>query len=428
MGADGLVGDAECAAAWVRYQAQLADVLHELEDGEFIEIEVATGLDLDELDGFPPSIDVSVHGDRLRADVWGNRYLDRRFALGRKQRDLLQSQGWLPVAGDDRNNFELGVVRAEADRLAVCVVRVLRDVVGVIDPVFLDCDWLEVPAVPEEPAGVLLPVPTGEESQDDEELVYFPTSRDELIEQAEPAFASILDAEVEYDDDGDIPLPVGESVVYARFGRAGPTIELFSYLVVDIVQTDRVAVQLEMLNGTHPFATFTLEGKRVVMRHNLCATPFVPMQLRIVLSSMLGMVDELAGELAERVGGRRYLAQTPRPVARTLPMAQVHHNLVALIELLRLRSVSTLTVTTLFDDDRAELVRQIVLVSDGRVDCGDVDPEVVLDHLRRALHRVVGVEVARRRAGKPQPRSQQLSLLPASEETLDEGDWDTETA
>ncbi len=359
-----------------------------------------------------------------------NHFLDERFALDEVQMSTLQASGWAYPA-DETDYFQLQAARHEVDRVAVLAVQVLRDVLRVPHPVFLDAEGLERDPEWSEPEDSTPSLPRLEEEtgdEDDEELIYFPTNRDELIEQAEPVFASVLGAEVEYDDDGDVPLPVGESVVYARFGQAGPTIELFSYLVVDIVQTDRVAVQLEMLNGTHPFATFTLEGKRVVMRHNLCATPFVPMQLRIVLRSMLSMVDELAGELAGRVGGRRYLAEAPRPVARTLPMARVHHGLVALLELLRLRPVSTATVTTLFDDDRPELVRQIVLVSDGRIDCGDVDREVVLDHLRRALHRVVGAEVARRRAGKRQPRTQQLSLLPVADDTLDQGDWDTETA
>ena len=424
MGADECNGGSESAAAWVRFQARLADALHELEDGDILSVNVVTGIDSEACDGAPPSVDFLADGDLLRAQVCSNHFLDARFALDTAQMDSLERRGWA-YPKDETDFFQTQAARHEVDMVAVLAVQVLRDVLGVPHPVFLEAEGLERDPAHPEPQGIVPPILSEE---DDEELIHFPTSRDELIEQAEPVFASILEAEVEYDDDGDVPLPVGESVVYARFGKAGPTIELFSYLVVDIVQTDRVAVQLEMLNGTHPFATFTLEGRRVVMRHNLCATPFVPMQLRIVLSSMLGMVDELAGELAGRVGGRRYLAEAPRPVARTLPMARVHHSLVGLIELLRLRSVSTLTVTTLFDDDRAELLRQIVLVSDGRIDCGDVDREVVLDHLRRALHRVVGVEVARRRAGKRQPRSQQLSLLPTSEETLDEGDWDTETA
>ena len=412
------------AAAWVAYQARLADVLHVLPDGHYLEIEATTGVDPSDLDGCPPSIDLTVHGDRLRIELWSNPCLDRRFRLDAEQSASLVSQGWSPPVGT--RQFELDLTRAEADHVAVLVVRAFRDVMGVLHPVFLECAELESEAAPQEPAGALLPVPAAEE--DEGALVQFPTSRDELIEQAEPVFASILGAEVEYDDDGDIPLPVGESVVYARFGRQGPTIELFSYLVVDVDQTERAAAHLEMLNGTHPFATFMLEGNRVVLRYHLCASPFVPLQLRTVLGSLLGIVDVLAGELAGHVGGRRYLAEAPRPAPRTLPLARVHHSLVALIELLRLGAVSTLTVTTLFDDDRAELLRQIVLVSDGRIDCGDVEPLVLLDHLRRGLHRVVGVEVARRRAGKPQPRSQQLSLLPASEETLDEGDWDTETA
>ena len=420
--------EADSTASWVRFRARLADALDDLVDGDILAIHVIAGINAAQLHGSLLSLDLLADGDLMRAQVCSNHFLDERFALDEGQMTALEAKGWAYPA-DETDHFQLQAARHEVDRVAVLAVQVLRDVLRVPHPVFLDAEGLERDPEWTEPEDST-PSLTREEvaGEDDEELIYFPTSRDELIEQAEPVFASILDAEVEYDDDGDVPLPVGESVVYARFGQAGPTIELFSYLVVDIVHTDRVAVQLEMLNGTHPFAAFTLEGKRVVMRHNLCATPFVPMQLRIVLRSMLSMVDELAGELAGRVGGRRYLAEAPRPVTRMLPMARVHHGLVALLELLRLRPVSTATVTTLFDDDRPELVRQIVLVSDGRIDCGDVDREVVLDHLRRALHRVVGAEVARRRAGKRQPRTQQVSLLSVTEETLDQGDWDTETA
>ena len=264
----------------------------------------------------------------------------------------------------------------------------------------------------------------------EQEPVLLPKDGDELQVMVDEAVAAFLDQDdVEHDDDGDIPIAASGLTVLVSASDERPMIELRCRLVTGVRGLERALMELDLLNRAHPFAKFHLEDDGVLMVQLVAAAPFVPMQLRVALRTMMTGLDDLARELAARVGGRPNIAAPARMVTRqTLHLDELHEGMVALLELLREHAVSTLAVTTLFSDSRRTITDQIVAVRLGRIDCGDVEPDVVLSHLRRALHRVVGVEVARRRAGKRQPRSQQLSLLPTSEETLDEGDWDTETA
>jgi hypothetical protein len=159
------------------------------------------------------------------------------------------------------------------------------------------------------------------------------------------------------------------------------------------------------------------------MRTAVLAVPFCAEQLRNVVQRFCSFADQVALELAELVGGRRFLDdETPEPVhAATEP------GMVVLLELLHAGDVHPATVAGLFADDRRDLVRQIVRVRRGQQGLDGHGEEVVLDHLRRALRLVADREAdvvdsgPRRRRALP---SRQLSLLTdedLGEETLGAG-------
>ena len=176
-----------------------------------------------------------------------------------------------------------------------------------LHPAFLDAAGLEV-----DPDA---PVPSPEEpSVDEQELpvVAFASSPDELQELVDAAVADLLEGdEVQHDDEGDIPIRAGQSVLFVRVletvprCRSSPTSWWMSG------EPERVPIELGILNAGHPFATFFAQDTRISVKHLICAVPFAPKQLTLVLNTMLDEVDDLARDLAVRVQGRRFLDEDP---------------------------------------------------------------------------------------------------------------------
>jgi hypothetical protein len=401
---DGLEAGVE--SAWTGFRRRLADRLAGFGDGDALVVEVSTGIEEDELDGAAPYLQFVAWGDDMaRAEVVSNHYLDERFAVTAGDERALTGMGWSEPAYDEdgdplpgMGNFHLDAPQREADRIAVMAVRALREVFGCPHPVFLVAGGLERdrPA-PAEPA------PEERES----ELIR-PDDQDHLQSLVDAALAVTFDEDLRHDDDGDIPIRCGQSVVFVRVLTSEPTVEVFAEIVVDVRDRDRAVVEAGRLNLRSSHHQFVLRDDRLVMRETLLAYPFSPAQLRVVVGRFCEEVDDLAAEAADAVGGRRFLDERPAE-------DDTHPGLVTLLEILHTGRVAATTVAGLFDNDRVELVRQIVRVRRGVQSCGDHAEDVVLEHLRRALRLVADRAAARQERAErrgSRPSSSQLSLLP----------------
>lgn len=421
-------------AAWAGFRGRLADHLAGMEEDDQLIVTAESGVDEDDLEGCTPYLQFLCWDETtVRAEVSSNVYLDPHYALTPMCEESLLEIGWeAPRDEPGEGNFSTDAELRDADRVAVMAVAALRDVFGVAHPAFLDADGLEL-----DPKAEIRPEP-GEVEQPDEPMVAFPDNRDELQALVDQALAALATDELEHDDDGDIPFVAGRSMVFVRVLRDQPCIDLFSFLVLEVRDLERVPLELGLLNAGHPFAKFYLRGDRVVMRHRLLAWPFAPAQLRAAMSRMLEEVDELAGDLAARVDGVRFLEESRH--APTVPddgpgHDDDHPSMMGLIEVLHEGPTTPSVVAALFDHDRQELIRQIVGLRSGFVEADGHDEEFLLSHLRRALRfvaeRQARSERAALRATSAGPRSQQLSLMPESDvgdDTLDAGRWDREVS
>jgi hypothetical protein len=201
-------------------------------------------------------------------------------------------------------------------------------------------------------------------------------------------------------------------------------VQIFADLVVDVRDTERVRTELGILNSGHPFATFFARDTRISVKYLICAAPFAPGQLKLMLNAMLGTLDDVARDLSLRVGGRRFLDEDPDEDPAP-EQEEAHPALAGLMEMLHARSMSPSAVASLFDHDKAAVLDAVAGLRSGRIECPDHDVEVVLDPLRRALSLIVAREARAERAEvrRSRSRSQQLSLLPPSG-TLDDGEWE----
>jgi hypothetical protein len=204
--------------------------------------------------------------------------------------------------GEGSANFFVDVPVLEADRLAVMAVRALRDVFGVAHPAFLSASGLEVdpdvPSVPSEPAIEL-----------DEPASVMPESAEHLRELVDLALTPLFGAEPEHDEDGDIPVPWGSSLVYVRVDEDAPVVELFSCVADGVTDLQRAAFEVNVLNRDARFIKFTLVADRVMARIHLPAWPFVPEHLRSMLTGMSAKIDDIDEDLVARVGGSRAIEE-----------------------------------------------------------------------------------------------------------------------
>jgi hypothetical protein len=401
---DGLGAGVE--SAWTGFRQRLADRLAGSATDDVLLVEVSTGIDEDELEGAAPYLQFVAWGDGMvRAEVVSNHYLDERYALTEGDERVLAGMGWSePVHDDDGDpvpgeaNFHLDAPDREADRVAVMAVRALREVFGCQHPVFLAAEGLE-----RDQTGPAEPAPDECEA----ELIR-PDDHDHLQSLVDAALAVTFEEDLRHDDDGDIPIRCGQSVVFVRVLTSEPTVEVFAEIVVDVRDRDRAATEAARLNLRAAHHQFVLRDDRLVMRETLLAWPFSPAQLRVVVGRFCEEVDDLAADAAAAVGGRRFLDERPAE-------DDTHPGLVTLLEILHTGRVAAATVAGLFDDDRVELVRQIVRIRRAGQSCGDHAEDVVLEHLRRALRLVADRAAVRQerteRRGSPRSSSQ-LSLLP----------------
>ncbi len=419
--------EAQVAAEWARFEGRLADRLAGMEDDEIVRVQVLTGVDEDELEGAAPYLQfLAWDDDNLRAEVAGNGYLDERYALSGDDCERLVDAGWCsPNEETEELNFFVNCELRDADRVAMMSVAALREVFGCPHPSFLSGN-LDVGTTD----------PVDDLAEVDEEPVTYPQGRDHLQQLVDQALTVLFGSPAEHDEDGDLPVTVGMSRLFVRVCEDRPAVDLFAHIVLGIQDTDRLPLELEILNRAHPAAKFHVAEDRVVMRQQLIAHPFVPDQLRAAVSVLCNELDDLARDLATRVGGRRFLQGLGDPPTshEDLDPAGAHPSLVGLLEMLHDGEVAPAEVAALFDHDRHELVCQLVRLRTGAQSSAPHDLEDVLDHLRGALRFIVERQARAELAADwraARRRSQQLALMPEPEHeqaTLDSGRWDQEVS
>jgi hypothetical protein len=183
-------------------------------------------------------------------------------------------------------------------------VAALRDVFGVPHPAFLS--W---------PAADAVDVSAGDDSasadRPDEPLAVMPESADHLRTLAAAALTPPGGPAIEFDEEGDIPLPMGSALVWVRVHETAPVVELFSSVVRGAFDRERAAFEVAVLNRDTRMVKFVLLDDAVLATVHLPAMPFAPRHLRAMAAAMADVVDRVDDDLVARVGGRRALDPEP---------------------------------------------------------------------------------------------------------------------
>lgn len=295
--------------AWSRFQGELADHIVAMEDDDILIVEAEASVDEDD-PGVAPYVQFCAWGeDLVRAEVSSNEYLAADTMLADAGESAMLDLGWneptcgaTDEAGAGSANYFVDAGRREGDWVAAVAVAALRDVFGVPHPAFLD--WPEDAGADGADAG---PYQETEVDRSDEPLAVMPESAEHLRALVGAALTAPGGEPVEYDEDGDIPVPVGSALLFVRVHESAPVVEMFAVVVRGVQDTARAAFEVAVLNRDTRMIKFVLLEDAVIATLHLPATPFAPRQLRALVASMGDVVDRVDDDLVARVGGRRGL-------------------------------------------------------------------------------------------------------------------------
>lgn len=250
----------------------------------------------------------------VRAQAAANAALGPGYQLSAEQLGALEAGGW-QAPSDGGDSFTIEGPQDAADDIAQAVVGALRDVYGVPHPVFLDPDQL---------AEILTPGPAVIEGSDGTTTVAETSALSELsTSQRGTAFVAILPADREHldalveaelaatlghapvrDEEGDIVIRVGSTLLFLRAADDAQDVVLFSAVVHDVDGRSRAAEVINDLNVEARWVKFQLIRDRVFVTASVPARPFVPAHLHQAVQVMSDVADGVDEELAAKLHGR----------------------------------------------------------------------------------------------------------------------------
>ncbi|GAA3699227.1 hypothetical protein GCM10022204_14660 [Microlunatus aurantiacus] len=311
--------DRSTAQAWSEFSVRLAEVISMIDESADLTIRSFSAGDE------PPFVRLS-SPERLaiRAEAAGNGSLGASYQLSDSQQAALLAAGWR-APDETCPNFSSDHSQDAAEEIAELVVGALRDVYGVQHPVFLDPDQLaEIlrtePSVIEGPdgattvsSGTLLDGDAGGGGSGLERVpagrgvtmtAVLPADRDHLEALVETELTASLGHPPIRDEEGDIVIRVGSTLLFLRTAADAQDVVLFSAVVHDVDGRSRATEVLNDLNVEARWVKFQLVRDRVFVLTSVPARPFVPAHLHQAVRVMSDVADGVDDELAAKLGGR----------------------------------------------------------------------------------------------------------------------------
>ncbi|MFZ2526747.1 MAG: hypothetical protein WAX14_03695 [Rhodococcus sp. (in: high G+C Gram-positive bacteria)] len=127
-------------------------------------------------------------------------------------------------------------------------------------------------------------------------------SDDVLRDAVRQTLADVLDEAPEPDEDGDLPIWLGDVLTYASVDAEDAVVELRTFLVEQITGRTRAAEVLGDLQSEWPDFKFVLHKDRVTAEQRVPASPLVPLHLIRAVGAIVPLIDEVR-LLASRLGG-----------------------------------------------------------------------------------------------------------------------------
>lgn len=290
--------DRSTAQAWAEFQARLSEVISMIDDSGDLTI----GTESESEDPAPYITFSSPARDRVRCEAASNAALGEDFQLTVSQLQAMESYGWSPPTAEGPGptaNFWVEDSSEQSDRLAELAVEALRDVYGVQHPVFLSPDQLAEVLQPKPE-----PIAAGPEFDPDDVIATVPGSQEHLNDLVDEELTDMFGHHPIRDDEGDIAIRVGSTMLFLRTSSDGREIVVFATVVHDVAGRSRATEVLNDLNVDARWVKFQLIRDRVFVTLSVPARPFVPAHLQQAVRIMSEVADGIDEELAAKLNGR----------------------------------------------------------------------------------------------------------------------------
>lgn len=301
---------------WAEFQRRLADHLAEMRNEDLLVLE--SGFEeLDESEGLAPCIQFAVWDDDvIRCEVPSNAYLHPGRALSQAEQTHLVELGWnRPTEEPDSGSHAFFVDKKQSwsDQLAAMAVAVFRDIWGVPHPAFLNAETSSAdPTASFDPVVVRPPSVT----ELDHASAIFPRDVDHLHELITLSLVPILGLLPERDPDGDVPIRIGNTILFIGPLADSVDVQLFAPLVHNISNRTRAAEVTADLNRSWSRIKFVLVDDRLSAFLEVSGNPFVPQHLAdscTMFSEFLRTVDS---DFAKQFGGELFFHRAGGPESR----------------------------------------------------------------------------------------------------------------
>ena len=189
--------------------------------------------------------------DRVRCEAAGKPILGDDVQLGDGLRTTMESLGWQPPSvssAPPTRYFWTEAPQEDSQRIAELAVRALRDVFGVLHPVFLAPDQLAEVLQPSPPRiESIRSMPPIEVDHDDLQA-QLPRNRSQLDELVDAELAEMYGHPPLRDTEGDVAIRVGSTMLFLRTSPDGQEVIVFAAVVHDVAGRSRAMEVLNDLN------------------------------------------------------------------------------------------------------------------------------------------------------------------------------------
>lgn len=285
--------DATQQGAWEEFTRRLDEVLSVMDSSADLTISVASNGKDDP--GDRPGIRFSVvNPGEIAAYVKGPQGGEPTD----EQSEELHRLAWDQPNGTERR-FHAVVDQENSAVLAQLATETLSEVFGVLHPVFLEPDQLA-----EILQGRTEWVPLTPKPLKRDQVSVMPANRLDLDNLVDHELVKAFGHPPLRNDQGDVAIRVGSTMVFLRSTPDAAELVLFSPLVHDVSGRSRACEVINDLNVEARYGRFALHRDRVFVQISVAAKPFVPAHLHQALVHLSQIADGIDDALASKLGGR----------------------------------------------------------------------------------------------------------------------------
>lgn len=289
--------DATQQGAWEQFTTRLDEVLSVMDSSADLTISVASPHKAggqDDMGERPGILFSMAEPGVINAYVKG----PKGEAPTRQQADELHRLAWEQPTTDEPR-FHTVADQEDSAQLAQLATVTLSEVFGVLHPIFLEPDQLAEILQGQTDWVPLTPKPLNKD-----QVSVMPVNRTDLDNLVDYELAKAFGHPPLRNQQGDVAIRVGSTMVFLRSTPDAAELVLFSALVHDVEGRSRACEVLNDLNVEARYGRFALHRDRVFVQISVAARPFVPAHLHQALIHLSQIADGIDDALATKLGGR----------------------------------------------------------------------------------------------------------------------------